>query len=153
LCLLQNYTKRTLYWRVNTNKRKNSRAHECNQPKSTEPFSYISTSSLRTDVPIPYVKWYKFPMMTRPRPMAQRTRLAGAFITNCNFTKRNLMVRGLVALTAGRVRSYGGCENTAREGAPRSTESKQAHLQDHKFALAFENSEVRFFFARRAAHA
>jgi len=99
---------------------------------------------LLTDVPIPYVKWSKFPMMTQPRLMARRTKFAGAFITNCNFTKRNLMVRRLVALTAGRVQSYGGCENTAREGAPRSIDSKLAHLQNHKFALAFENSEVGF---------
>jgi len=121
-------------------------------PTNNGRFSVSCSTNLMTRVPVPYMSWHDFGIMLPAR--AEKSRLGAAFISNCGFPKRNDMVVNLRHHTANRVHSYGGCVRSDSENGPRGQNSKISSLQDHKFSMAFENSEsedyVRRFRSGRA---
>jgi len=102
-------------------------------------FFVYGDTRLISRVPVPYMSWHDFGVMLPAR--RNKSRLAAAFISNCRFAKRNAMLTNLRRYTGNRVHSYGACLRTDSEDGPRGQHSKLGLLQDHKFSLAFENSE------------
>lgn len=110
------------------------------------PYSIAGSTRLDTFVPVPYFSWHDFGIM-RPitgTALEDRTLLAAAFISNCQFEKRNNMVSFLISeFGSDRVHSFGGCVNNKIEEKPKGPNAKLDQLQQYKFSLAFENSETK----------
>ncbi|ETO21530.1 hypothetical protein RFI_15673, partial [Reticulomyxa filosa] len=68
--------------------------------------------------------------------------LAAAFISNCAFAKRNLMVEDLQKYGV-KVDSYGNCMHNKDEVSDKPRDIRKLELlSEYKFSLAFENSET-----------
>jgi len=114
-------------------------------PASNIPFQACMTPQFSSDVPVPYLSYHDFGLM-KPVSSSPRPWLASAYISNCGYYKRNMMVNDLVKLTQARVRSYGRCVPSGHPepdtpGASNGQGKKLAVLELNKFSLAFENSE------------
>lgn len=112
--------------------------------QNKSPYSIVGTPSLESNVPLPYFSWHDFGLLKpNPLPHTKDKKLAVAFISNCNFAKRNEMVKQLqLVFNSSMIGAYGRCFDKENKRGGIATKLDTLSTE-YKFSLAFENSETK----------
>eukprot|EP01121_Diplochlamys_sp_Union-15-3_P017572 TRINITY_DN6211_c0_g2_i1.p1 TRINITY_DN6211_c0_g2~~TRINITY_DN6211_c0_g2_i1.p1 ORF type:complete len:329 (-),score=51.53 TRINITY_DN6211_c0_g2_i1:80-1066(-) len=114
-----------------------------NVPYSSSEFDIMGTTSLKSDLPLPYMSWAEYNFMA-PTKEKNAEALVAAFVTNCGPQDRLKYMRELQAHGVS-VHSYGTCDHNRDLPERRSEDwlaQKNEITSHYKFTFSFENSEA-----------
>ncbi|KYQ93109.1 glycosyltransferase [Tieghemostelium lacteum] len=112
-------------------------------------FDIVSTTSMKSDVPIGYYSWREYPYYRKPKDKVydDNQGLVAAFISNCGPHKRLDWIERLQKAGV-RVDSYGKCLHNKdipkdRNGLPSDYNGEKMEIAStYKFTMAFENANT-----------